>query len=201
MAESATTKKLEKIESKEIGSIESYVEEVGGTLRYLVESENELMLFRGQDKQRNLLPGIARNAPEVDTTHREKTIVEQLELLGASFPELSKGEDLDKLVVAQHFGLKTRLLDWSSNPLVALHFACTSRIAGDVYVYVLNATSLLVKDVYKKNPFTAEQTAVFQPRLNNPRIIAQHGWFTLHRYSQKSKRFVALEKTPRLRRI
>ena len=30
--------------------------------------------------------------------------------------------------------------------------------------------------------------------MNNPRIIAQHGWFTLHRFSDKSEGFVALEK-------
>jgi hypothetical protein len=29
--------------------------------------------------------------------------------------------------------------------------------------------------------------------LNNPRIIAQSGWFTAHRYSDSSRRFVSLE--------
>ncbi len=53
---------------------------------------------------------------------------------------------------------------------------------------------LLVEDVYTRDPFASPETHVFQPRLNNVRIIAQHGWFTLHRYSTKDKRFVALEK-------
>ncbi|EPL3174644.1 hypothetical protein NOY08_005015, partial [Serratia marcescens] len=33
-----------------------------------------------------------------------------------------------------------------------------------------------------------------RPKLNNPRIIAQHGWFTAHKYSKSSKKFVPLEK-------
>jgi hypothetical protein len=50
------------------------------------------------------------------------------------------------------------------------------------------------EDAYEEDPLRLPKTVVIQPRHNNARLIAQHGWFTLHRYSQSSKRFVALEK-------
>jgi len=157
---------------------------------------SDLVIFRGQVVKGNLLPSIARKNRKKDPIQKEEEVISQLKLLGASFTDIVQATQLDLLVAAQHYGLKTRLLDWTSNPLAALWFACADTQPGDAYVYALIADELLDKDVYTKDPFTTVRTRVFQPRLNNQRIVAQHGWFTLHPFSKKANAFVPIDVNP-----
>jgi hypothetical protein len=163
---------------------------VGGTL-----------LFRGQSKRGNLLPGIARKDPAKNTTAVEKSMLEDLRKHGLtmipSYVDIEN--DWDMLVLAQHFGMKTRLLDWTSNALAAIWFACSSRGTDDCYVYTLDADSLMLASL-KGSPFSQKKTKVIHPNLSNDRIIAQSGCFTAHRFSEKSGKFVPLENNPEVKK-
>jgi FRG domain len=150
-------------------------------------------LFRGQSHKRSLLPGIARDEPKKDTTEEEEVLLKTLERMGATKIQQRAFNKWDLLVLAQHFGMKTRLLDWTSNPLAALWFACFNTNESDGYVYALEADAHLMPNASEVDPFQLPATKVIQPRLANERIVAQHGWFTVHRYSKSSKRFVPLE--------
>lgn len=105
-------------------------------------------------------------------------------------------DEWDILIYAQHHGLSTRLLDWTTNPLFALWFACANYTSSsDSYIYLLTAKedSLLDASI-EKYPFKIKKIYVVKPNLNNSRIRAQSGWFTAHRYSKEAKQFVAIDK-------
>ena len=68
------------------------------------------------------------------------------ELLIAHYDEFQNDQYcFDRLVRMQHFGLPTRMLDITGNPLVALFFACSSQLQDDGEVIIFRITSDAVK--------------------------------------------------------
>ncbi|MUK32114.1 FRG domain-containing protein [Aliivibrio fischeri] len=153
-----------------------------------------LLLFRGQGGHFRLHPKIARNDPKIDTTELEKGMLEELSRRLATNVGFSSMNEWDKLAYAQHYGLATRLLDWTTNPLVALWFACSDlNESSDGRIYMIVTTeNMFLNAQVDKSPFNLNRTKIWKPNINNSRIASQNGWFTVHRYSKKDKQFVHL---------
>ncbi|MFT3911492.1 MAG: FRG domain-containing protein [Ferruginibacter sp.] len=166
-----------------INSIQEYFE----FIEDFQQMDFKITLFRGQSTNQPLLPSIARKNPSFDSTDIEIEMLDNIKRRSALLIKQPMRNDWEWLVMAQHYGLKTRLLDWTSNPLVALWFACSNEYKMDQksYVYVLFAhNNALVDLLSDESPFTSTTTRVYRPLLNNERIIAQSGWFTSHIYSK-----------------
>lgn len=88
--------------------------------------------------------------------------------------------DWDLLAIAQHNGLPTRLLDWSSNPLIAVFFAVIDSPESDGAVYAHYTRFTVNEDTHEPFSSKIKKNMRYRPRAVSRRIINQFGYFTYH---------------------
>jgi hypothetical protein len=93
----------------------------------------------------------------------------------------------EALFLARHHELPVRLLDWSTNPVVALYFASThesSEQLGDGAIWAIKRRDhdLVEIDVFddRSSPLEIKGIKLVYPFYPTPRLTEQSGIFTLH---------------------
>ena len=91
--------------------------------------EDRILYFRGErDYRWELRPSVMRRSQGGGSKLRENEGAMLLDLKTSRPEDFSDtGSAFEQLVLAQHYGIKTRLLDVSRNPCVALFSACDER--------------------------------------------------------------------------
>lgn len=124
-----------------IKSLSEFVEQIVklNRNRKINIEENEILFFRGQnDKDYQLIPALARypsNYSNVTLIEYERNLIESAK---RRYPSVFGNcqTPLDLLALLQHYGMPTRLLDVTQNPLVALYFACKGgKNDGEVFAF------------------------------------------------------------------
>jgi hypothetical protein len=184
---------------KKIQTIGSFLE----TLRNRRVFPQSITLFRGQSQNKALLPSICRDNPKDDFQGTEILMINELKRRTSLLIKENLKDDWDWLVYAQHFGMRTKLLDWTSTPLVALWFAINNMkyVDSPSYLYSLDVLpeDFLTDKEREKGPFRIGKTKVLNPTLNNARIVAQQGWFTSHLFSNTRQQYLPLQKNSQIK--
>ena len=203
----------EEVPQYKVSSVEEYLTLVD-YLNKKVDSNNKSKLwYRGvKAAGYDLLPSIMRGDLNANL---ELKYLSKFKSLANPYLENIPGFPYDQgipsywgwLFLMQHYGVATRIMDWSKDALVALIFACKNRSAyeqtQDAGVYALNPTELntafnlysylpagyvpnaqenRVYELFGPDSGSADPSkkplAVIGP-WNSPRIMAQKGTFTV----------------------
>jgi hypothetical protein len=192
------------LEAKSVKTLREYMELIEGLME-----PKEPLWYRGTSRASHpLIPSLYRHPDNLgidELLHLEEEVIQRFRERGAPYEQVPDSDTWEILFLMQHFGIPTRLLDWTENPYIGLFFALTSpRVdtAEPAVVWILqpaawNQTALAdisydggilsigseALDSYGPSSnlqFMRVSPVGLYGIHNSPRIVAQRGVFTIY---------------------
>lgn len=151
-------------------------------------------VYRGvpDQKNHNLIPSVGRvekfKEGLSDFLQNEEELLNKFKLRSYGQLKHHPKNDWEWLTLAQHHGLPTRLLDWTSSPLVAAYFATKPEVDGTGQlieccenggaIYAVHFCEYIDTEL-NPNPFEFKQHGFFFPPHVSDRISGQSGLFSV----------------------
>ena len=157
------------------------------------------MIYRGHSScDYELKPSVGRMMEDYSKDLEMKLF---LEFKKRCWPYISEypETDLELLFMAQHYGVPTRLLDWTYNPLIALYFASAPNDGHDGKVYTIKLMKSLDIDELEnismsiENIINVDRCKYVVPRYTDSRYFNQKSLFLLCNHPEKKFTFADKE--------
>lgn len=182
---------------------ENFLDEVNESIKAFEAEGCETTYFRGHSNDKfKLLPSLLRYHSK-DLGYLEQALF--YDFVSMAGAKIKGDSSWDILFTMRHYGVPTRLLDWTTSFANALYFAITDKSLKKPHIWLLNPFALsemntdfsigLLNPNYdfdndyvklfvniEEHPdiLRPEYPIPLYPARNNPRVFAQQGVFTIH---------------------
>ncbi|WP_313375623.1 FRG domain-containing protein [Chishuiella sp.] len=165
--------------------------------------------YRGHsDSDYELIPSLFRVDTNESWAHWDRIedyVMSQFKREAFPYLKTIPNDEIEWLTIAQHYGLPTRLLDWSTNPLIALYFAVENyqnNKDANVWLYGLSSTNNCWTEstwIAKKINLSGNiyENIIFPLHIDS-RITNQSGCFTIHEIPEHNTLFIPVDQNPRI---